>query len=540
MDLATSLDHVLIDSQTENKFQALKILHAKKIKSLMTSIDAQQKEIGKLKVLSKDNRRTQMIQSLKKKLKDQEYVSDVLKEELSKKAELSKEEVNDYVIRKTISGPKRYRPLTREELELQIIELEKKVKVKSSSASVNGVGVTKEATPIASSSSNKKISGNSGSVNHREESKDDTQYLSKISDLQDSLYESQQACDRRDVTISQLKEEISRLRSVNSQLLVVEEERETIERQYNDLTMRYERVVEELEEALHEVGLHQEEAFQIKSECELELENHLIEIDTLREQYEKSLKQNTQLLKNMAELENLFGKNQRIPLDLSSSSVAESKSTTGTGASLQEKLKTANNKIAQLESQLKLSISSSNETATEILSLKSTLREKNNVIRDMKRNMTLVSKLSTTGAGTPTGAVSGSSSSQHSSGLASTLPPTSSTFETLLGKFTNSVLEYELLTSASGPGSVAAAAGRGGVEIRNRLFKFLTELTDALLQQQQSRKMTASSKGGSRGGGEVQIENLQKFEHVLLSRHPEIGMGDEDEEDDLNGIKIGK
>jgi hypothetical protein len=536
MDLVTSLDHVL-DSQTENKFQALKILHAKKIKSLMTSIDAQQKEIGKLKVLSKDNRRTQMIQSLKKKLKDQEYVSDVLKEELSKKAELSKEEVNDYVIRKTISGPKRYRPLTREELELQIIELEKKVKVKSSA--VGSVKEPSSGPPVASSSANKKTSG--GSVAHREESKDDTQYLSKISELQDSLYESQQGCDRRDVTISQLKEEISRLRSVNSQLLVVEEERETIERQYNDLTMRYERVVEELEEALHQVGLHQEEAFQIKSECELELENHLIEIDTLREQYEKSLKQNTQLLKNMAELENLFGRNQRLPLEpsaLSSSSVAESKSTGGASAGLQEKLKAANNKIAQLENQLKLSISSSNETATEILSLKSTLREKNNVIRDMKRNMTLVSKLSTTAG------ASSSSPTHHpspSAGLAATAQ-SSSSFEILLGKFTNSLLEYELLTSSSGPGSVAASASRGAVEIRNRLFQFLTETIDALLQQQQQqrRKMATSGTSGS-SRSEVQIENLQKFEHVLLSRHPEIGMGDdEDDDDDLNGIKIGK
>jgi hypothetical protein len=72
MDLASSFDHVLADPMTEAKFQALKLLHAKKIKSLMGSIDNQQKEITKLKTISKDNHRTLIIQALKKKLKDQE------------------------------------------------------------------------------------------------------------------------------------------------------------------------------------------------------------------------------------------------------------------------------------------------------------------------------------------------------------------------------------------------------------------------------------------------------------------------------------
>ena len=38
------------------------------------------------------------------------------------------EEVNEYIIRKTISGPKRFRPKTREEIELRVIELEKQIK----------------------------------------------------------------------------------------------------------------------------------------------------------------------------------------------------------------------------------------------------------------------------------------------------------------------------------------------------------------------------------------------------------------------------
>ena len=41
-------------------------------------------------------------------------------------------EVNNFIIGKTISGPKRFRPLIREELENRIIELEKKLENKDS------------------------------------------------------------------------------------------------------------------------------------------------------------------------------------------------------------------------------------------------------------------------------------------------------------------------------------------------------------------------------------------------------------------------
>ena len=257
-DLSTSLDYILTDPLIENKFQALKLLHNKKIKSLMISINTQQKEIYKLKVLSKDNRRTQMIQSLKKKLKDQEYIVDILKEEYCKKNELTIEEVNDFIIRKSISGPKRFRPLTREELEQQIIELEKKIKLKSSQSvasngSIAGAAgggggggggvVSEKGTPLKDNNNNNNNKKSNQSLTNNNESKDDTQYLTKISELQNELLELQQTCDRRDQTIIQLKDEINRLRAVNSQLLSIEEERGIIERQYNNLTLQHERII---------------------------------------------------------------------------------------------------------------------------------------------------------------------------------------------------------------------------------------------------------------------------------------------------------
>ena len=69
-----------------------------------------------------------MIEAYKSKIKDLELTIDVLKVELGRKGEMTPEEVSDFIIRKTISGPKRFRPQTREEMEKSIAELERKFK----------------------------------------------------------------------------------------------------------------------------------------------------------------------------------------------------------------------------------------------------------------------------------------------------------------------------------------------------------------------------------------------------------------------------
>lgn len=574
MDLATSLDHILLDPLTENKFQALKLLHAKKIKSLMTSIDNQQKEISKLKVLSKDHHRTQIIQSLKKKLKDQEYINDVLKDEICKKCEINREEINSYIIRKTISGPKRFRPLTREELENNFIELEKKLKIKKSSSEAGGGGGGggggSSGGSINGNPNGNGIGLNNGNIDKNLIKKqgnsssnplpppvDDAQYLSKISELQDSLSDTQQLNEQNEIIITQLKDEINRLRSINTNLLIIEEERNIIEKQYNDLTLRYDHLTDELDEAYHQVGVYQEESYQIKLQCELEIENYLQEINILKEQNEKSLKQNTHLLKNMTELENLFHKNQRTGTSTGTSTgsnsgghtVAESKldQRPSSSSGVHEKLKFANQRISQLESQLNQTIATSNTTANELLELRSQLREKNNQIRDLKRNMNVVSKAfhATNTTTTPSPSTTSLSPLQSSSNI----PTSPSSMEILLSQFTNTLLLYELMSGkASSSTSSSSTSGPLSHEIKNKLFKLLTTLMNSMMDEQQQRHQQqqgsnqsvpgkVKGKNDSRIPGGLQLENLQKFEHYLLSKHPDIGMEDEEEED-LEGVNI--
>ena len=102
MDMSTCLDFNL-GAASEAKFQALTNLYAKKTNYLISCIDSKDKEITKLKVLGKDNHRTQMIQALRNKIKEQELVTDVVKQELSMKAEMSTKEVNELVIKKVFS-----------------------------------------------------------------------------------------------------------------------------------------------------------------------------------------------------------------------------------------------------------------------------------------------------------------------------------------------------------------------------------------------------------------------------------------------------
>ena len=144
LDLVTALE-LDIGEKFEQKFNALKKLQGKKIKSLVTIIDSKDREIKKLQIMQKPNRTAEMVQILKEKIKEHEYVNRICKEEWLKlwlekareedtekpKETLKKDleiKINKAILRKTVDGgPKRFRPLTREEMENKYHELEKKV-----------------------------------------------------------------------------------------------------------------------------------------------------------------------------------------------------------------------------------------------------------------------------------------------------------------------------------------------------------------------------------------------------------------------------
>jgi hypothetical protein len=452
LDLATALDHVLGDPNTEAKFQALKTLHAKKIKSLMSSIDSKERDLDRMKALGKDNRRTEIIQSLKKKLKHHELVINVMKEELVKKAEMTYEEVNQFVIGKTISGPKRFRPLIREELENTITDLERKLELErkmrakmtasataATSAATGGGGggggsgtkqtPTKGVKNSASGGGGAHTgTGSNGGAEKRAVSEEDLHKMIDISDLQDQIRGLNQDISSRDEIISKQKEEMARIRASNAALHSLEEEVDSLDRSYKELALVHRRTIEDLEESVHQVSAGQEERFQLQAEAEQEAEQAQLESENLREQCQKGLKQNAQLLRLMASLESrVHSGGGGGPSNAASCSPARGGGRGGTSAGsparpgtashpssessaehtrLTEKLKTATSRIQELERGV-----AGSDAA--LLALRETLREKNEVIRDLKRNITEISRHN---AVVGSGSGSGSGGNGHGSG----------------------------------------------------------------------------------------------------------------------------
>mmetsp|Transcript_15248 Transcript_15248/g.25338 ORF Transcript_15248/g.25338 Transcript_15248/m.25338 type:complete len:501 (+) Transcript_15248:125-1627(+) len=437
IDLATALDHVLGDPNTEAKFQALKTLHAKKIKSLMSSIDTKERELDRMKALGKDNRRTEIIQSLKKKLKHHELVIHVLKEDkiqdmLKKECEESdispsgeeakallspiSQEVNCFIIGKTISGPKRFRPLIREELENQIAELEKKLELERKLRSKltvaaaagpggggSGTGGTKATSKSSknngTSSSNGTGGKTGGSVNgsgggnadgQKSMAEDNLQQIIGVSELQDQIVSLNQEISNRDDIIRKQKEEMCRIRSSNSSMHSLEEEVDSLDKSYKELTILHQRAVEDLEDSAHQLALAQEEKFQIQANAEQEVEQANIEIDTLRDQCEQGLKQNAQLLRLMSNLETkMMNAGSTSSKSAGTRHISPSKNPSAVSESehsrVVEKLRNANLRVQELERGI-----ASSDAA--LLALKETLRDKNEVIRDLKRDIAEISR----------------------------------------------------------------------------------------------------------------------------------------------------
>ncbi|KAA0170278.1 hypothetical protein FNF28_01506 [Cafeteria roenbergensis] len=96
--------------------RALSAAHAEKTKSLLKSIDRLKAEISTLRAANKEHHRSAHIRALQRRLREQELVSDVLKQSLQSASAMTAAEVDDLVIRKTVAGPLRFRPKSREEL----------------------------------------------------------------------------------------------------------------------------------------------------------------------------------------------------------------------------------------------------------------------------------------------------------------------------------------------------------------------------------------------------------------------------------------
>ncbi len=400
LDIASALDLTMSDEQ-ESKFMALKALHAKKIKQLMVSIESKEKEVAKLKVLSKDSRRTQMIQALRGKIKDMEVIQDTIKEEFAKKANMPLEEINDFIIRKTIGGPKRFRPLSREEMENKIIDYERKLNRITSKGGVDGgksvssqaksINVAKDAlTSIANrnekggktNTATTPVSGNAAASGG--------DGLAKIAQLMEEINGLRNALDVAQGAVELQKEEVTRLRQRNADLAADEEEVKFLNAQYKEAMLGRSQAEEEQAVLVQRLAEAEEDIVLLRSGNVQELEHGALQLDALQTHCEKLLKQNSALLHRLADMETELDAAYEQSKGAASNTKAAASATEASQAALRDYEK----KVTRLNEKLRMSeqlITELQNDNAQITQLRDQLRGKNITIKELTKQVETLS-----------------------------------------------------------------------------------------------------------------------------------------------------
>ena len=563
MDVATCLD-LSLPEQVEAKFLALKALHAKKTKQLMQSIESKEKDIAKLKVLSKDSRRTQMIQALRDKIRSMELVMDVVKAELGKsehpsRGKMSAEAVNEFVIEKTVAGPKRFRPLTREELENKITALEKSLlarpagggrgssgalESKSVAGSVTGGSrapsvagsVSSRTQPVSARSESKDGGGDddgdgggggggggggssAAAANNNGNGGSSERDTARIVQLMEEVEARRMALDVAEGSVELQKEEASRLRERNAELVAGEEESDFATRQYRELRASYDAMQDELDATTRRLTEALEENMALRGETDVVSEQRAMELDALHDQCERLLNQNSQLLERLGEMEvELDGAFQ----DRARAGTASASAEAGEQAKAQA-LATAERKAAKLQEKLRAAEARVSELASEaqqIPALTDQLREKNGLIRELTRrleergsspspdarrrtgsvdnNSQGSTSPSKTGAGAGAGAGAGTGAGAGSAAAAAAAEAESSRLRAQLAESREEVrqLKQALAVAALGPGpSASSKAARD--DLYPQVVKAQSAVLAALIDHVSSASASASA-GGSK------------------------------------------
>lgn len=105
----------------ETDASALRASHTKRTKALLGNVSALESEVKALRNAHKEHKRSSYISALQAHLHDRELVIDVLKQGWAEAMPgKSLADINEFVSRKTVGGPKRFRPKTREEMALEM------------------------------------------------------------------------------------------------------------------------------------------------------------------------------------------------------------------------------------------------------------------------------------------------------------------------------------------------------------------------------------------------------------------------------------
>lgn len=298
-------------------------MHSQKVRALMKSVNALKDQLSLQRAQAKEHRRSSLIGGLRDKVREQELVADVLKGELQNRGRMSAEEVNQFVIKRTLGGPKRFRPKSREELQNEQIGLEKKMR----KLMEKNKRLELQVAEGGAGGKGRVGSENSNTLNRRNPSSSqfppppsptpstppyaatrggdtsaDVGLQGQVSELLDEVESLKVAVRSRDTNLAAQMQEMDRLRSENRELRRIEERLAHKERKHRDLKEKNAGLTRENAKLQEEAEAARADLVQVKASLDTAKEEAKIETDALRSQYGRQMDELASSMSREAEL----------------------------------------------------------------------------------------------------------------------------------------------------------------------------------------------------------------------------------------------
>ncbi|CAM9887483.1 unnamed protein product [Ectocarpus sp. 12 AP-2014] len=280
------------------QLQALTKIHAQKVRSLMRSVAELKKRLALATAQGKDHRRSAMIRAMRTRLRGQDLVVDVIKEELGLKTGMGKEETNDWVIRKTVGGP------LRRELQNELYRLEKKYRQaldKLKTRRTGGDGDEGGVVGTAAERSRVELEGKVGGGGDTDQQAS-TKELMRLSEALEEVDALRVSVRSRDAALQAQAEAIDQLQLENRDLRGVQEKLGRKERRARELKRKHANLGEQHTALLEDFEASQEQVHHLKAQLALRKEEALAEADEFREQSLRQAEEVGVLLKREEEL----------------------------------------------------------------------------------------------------------------------------------------------------------------------------------------------------------------------------------------------
>ena len=289
-----------------------------------------------------------MMQAMREKIREQELLSDVLKSELCVRAGWDDEEVNAFVIKKTCGGPKRFRPMIREELANRLAETERQLKRaqerlrqqqqqqhiphpqqytsrrrsgvgggegKDASEDEDAASLAAEIEELAKASSEGRgrawrppATVTRGSVGPQASTASvrETRALGQLSELAEEVEELRVAVKSRDLAMHAQAQELDTLRADSRALRAAQDALSLRERRVAELKRRHKSLSDQHAEVMAEHEASQEEVQHLRAQLDLQSREGSALVESL----------NARLLKQAEDVADLLAREQELTAEL--------------------------------------------------------------------------------------------------------------------------------------------------------------------------------------------------------------------------------